>query len=207
MRRAYTVANLLGKKFNTLPFDGQFRQTIGQPEKAGSWIIGGKSASGKTTFIFLLCKYLARFDRVYYNSLEEGIKRTTQMVMERVDMALLRGRFVITRESMDEMVERLSKKKSQNIVVIDSIQHAMLKKSEYIKITRMFPDKLFIWITHVDDKKMPIGSVANFVWYDSDVKMLTEGFKVLAESRYLEGESQPFTIWPEGAEKYWGNVK
>lgn len=205
MTRAYSVTDVLKKRFDTMPFDGQYRQTIGRPERSGSWIIGGVSASGKTTFIFQLAKYLTQFERVYYNSLEEGVKRTTQMVVERVDMAECKRRFILTREPIEDMIERLSKRKSPNIVVTDSIQHAMLKKRDYLDITRMFPNKLFIWVTHLDERNKPVGSVANFIWYDSDVKMRTEGYKMFADTRYLEGEPQPFTIWKEGAEKYWGH--
>lgn len=206
MARAYSVTDLLNRKFDTMPFEGEFKASIGCPERSGSWIIGGASASGKTTFIFSLCKYLTQFERVYYNSLEEGAKRTTQMVMERVDMAECKRRFILTRETLDEMRKRLEKRKSPNVVVVDSIQHSMIRKQEYISLTRQFPEKLFIWVTHLDDRSKPVGSVANFIWYDSDVKMRTEGYKMFADSRYQEGEPEPFTVWEYGAKNYWGEI-
>ena len=82
----------------------------------------------------------------------------------------------------------------------------MLKKREYLEITRRFPEKLFIWVTHFDDRKKPEGNVAKFIWYDSDVKMRTEGYKMLADSRYQENQPEAFTVWQEGADKYWGVI-
>jgi hypothetical protein len=200
------VSELLSKKFALLPFDGEFLAAIGQPERSGNWIIGGASASGKTTFIFKLAKYMTRFDRVYYNSLEEGAKRTTQMALERTGMIEARSRFIITREPIDEMTERLRKRKSPNIVVVDSIQHSMITKREYMILTREFPSKLFIWVTHMDDRNKPVGAIANFVWYDADVKMRTEGYKMFADSRYQDGAPTPYVIWDEGAANYWGDI-
>lgn len=203
MSRAYSVDDILNKKFNLMPFEGQFKESIGQPELTGNWIVGGKSASGKTTFVFQLCKYLTRFDRVYYNSLEEGLRRTTQVVVKRVGMDEVKRRFIYTKEPIDDMIIRLKKPKSPGIVVVDSIQHAMLKKDQYLRVTRQFPNKLFIWVTHFKNGA-PSGNTAEFAWYDADVKMTVEGFKMFADSRYLNGEPKPYIIWEEGAATYWG---
>jgi len=83
MKRALTARNVLTTKFNTLGFDGVWRDAVGDPPRTGSWIIYGDTKNGKTTFAMMLSKYLTAFGRVAYNSVEEGNSRTIQMAVDR----------------------------------------------------------------------------------------------------------------------------
>ena len=60
----------------TFKFGGEWAEAFGEPERNGVWFIWGRSGSGKTTFVLQLCKELARFGRVAYDSLEEGTSLT-----------------------------------------------------------------------------------------------------------------------------------
>ena len=43
--------------------------------------------------------------------------------------------------------------------------------------------------------------------YDATLKIWVEGFKAFSKGRFI-GQTGEFTIWDEGAERYWGeNVK
>lgn len=87
MSRAISNKNVLAAQFETADFDGAFLASFGRPELRGVWIIWGGSGSGKTTFTLQLCKYLAGFRRVAYNSLEQGLSLSLQKAWERVEMA------------------------------------------------------------------------------------------------------------------------
>ncbi len=73
MGRAISNKNVLTAKFEVAEFDGAFLASFGKPELRGAWIIYGGSGSGKTSFVMQVCKYLTRFRRVAYDSLEQGL--------------------------------------------------------------------------------------------------------------------------------------
>jgi hypothetical protein len=106
----------------------------------------------------------------------------------------------LDKESLEDMRNRLSKRRSAQVVIIDSLQYTGLKYREYIELKDSFRNKIFIFISHADGKE-PKGEVARSVKYDAFVKILVEGFKAFPQSRFGGGE--PYTIWDKGAEKFW----
>lgn len=50
-----------------------------------------------------------------------------------------------------------------------------------------------MWISHASGRE-PLGSVAQSVRYDSNVKIRVESFQAMAQSRYGGGE--PYSVWP-----------
>lgn len=203
IKRAISVNEILKKKFIEMPFVGEFKNSFGTPERSGVWIIWGNSGNGKTSFAMQVAKYLAGFGKVAYNSLEEGPRKSLQMAVRRNNMQLVSKKFVILSEDIDALVKRLSKKKSPDIVIIDSFQYTGLTKTEYKTLKQAFPKKLFIFISHAEGKN-PEGRPAKFVRYDADVKIRIEGYKAFFTSRFGGGE--PFTIWHEGASEYWAEI-
>ena len=53
----------------------------------GCWFVWGNSGNGKTSFVMQLCKELCKYDRVAFNSLEEGTSLTVQNNLRRFGMA------------------------------------------------------------------------------------------------------------------------
>ena len=76
--RAFTVRDLLQKKFNVLNFEGVWLDLIGKPELRGSWLIYGLSFQGKTRFVVQLAFYLSTFGKVIIDTLEEGFSQSMQ---------------------------------------------------------------------------------------------------------------------------------
>ncbi len=134
--RAVSVSQLMAKKYKTFDLSPQWRSAFGEPETSGVWFIWGQSGSGKTSFVLKLCKELARFGRVLYNSLEEGTCLTMRNAISRVGMAEVKQRFLLLSEPIDELDQRLSRHKSAPIAVIDSFQYTAMSYAAYLKFKR-----------------------------------------------------------------------
>ena len=202
MKRAYSVSNVMNAKFKTLPFDGQWLEAVGCPQLGGSWLIYGAPKNGKTSLAMQAAKYLCRFTKVAYNSVVEGLSLSIRSAMQRLNMEEVSRRFVLLdKEDVKDLTERLSKRCSPDVVIVDSVQFMGLKWSEYKTLKDNFPNKLFIYVSHIDGNK-PEGSVAQKIWRDSNVYIRVEGFRGFPVGRY--GGGKHLDISKEKASAYWG---
>lgn len=210
MSRAISNKNVLTAKFEVAEFDGEFLASFGKPELRGAWLIYGGSGCGKTTFVMQVCKYLTRFRRVAYNSLEQGLSLSLQKTWERVGMQEAGSRIILLhKEQLNELSIRLRKKQSPDVIVIDSIHYLRrFNDSQYQKLRDEFPDKLFIFVSH-EKGGLPKGMMAQNIRYDADIKIRVEGYKAFVTTRYEVPElgegGTDFIIWEQGANKYWVN--
>lgn len=201
--RAISIGQLLRKKFKTLPFEGEWKEAVGIPERNGIWLIWGNSGNGKTRFALMLAKELAKYGKVTYDTLEEGARLSFQRAIREADFHLPPGRFtILNREPMKDLVKRLQKRKSADFVIIDSLQYSFLNRRTYFELKQQLPNKLLIFISHAAGKE-PDGDLAKKVRFDADVKIFVEGYRAFITSRYGGGE--PITIWRSGAYKYYGS--
>lgn len=110
--RAYSVKQVINKKRKVLDFDGTFLESFGRPEQNAIWFIWGGSGNGKTRFTLQLCKYLTKFDKVDYNSLEEGNCESMSLAFQELQMEEVDGKFrLLDVMHFEEFVIRLSGKK------------------------------------------------------------------------------------------------
>lgn len=208
MGRAISNKNVLMARFEVAEFDGRFLASFGKPELRGAWLIYGGSGCGKTTFVMQLCKYLTRFRRVAYNSLEQGLSLSLQKTWLRVGMEEAGNRIILLdKEQMKDLRNRLVRKHSPDVVVIDSVQYLRRFYAEqYQSLRDEFPDKLFIFVSH-ESNGNPKGAIAQSIRYDADIKVRVEGYKAFVTTRYEVSElgegGADFVIWEEGASKYW----
>lgn len=201
--KAMSIHAVLAYKPVLMPFDGEFEAFVGQPERKGTWIIWGNSGNGKTRFALQLAKYLTRFGRVAYNSLEEGLSLSMRKAIAELGLRECNGKLlIIDKEDINELAERLRKPKSPDIVIIDSLQYTGLDYRGYKSLKNEFYRKLFIFVSHADGKD-PSGRTAKSIRFDANVKIYVEGFRAFAVSRY--GGGKPYTIWDIGANNYYGN--
>lgn len=205
MARAYSPTEIKKMKKKVLDFEGAWFEAFRKPERVGVWFIWGKSGNGKSSFVMQLCKELTKYGKVLYNSLEEGVCLTMQESIERhgMDDKEIARRFqILDCEPMDELSERLSKHKSADFVVIDSFQYTQMNYLEYLSFRKQHRNKLLIFISHADGSK-PSGRSAVSVHYDAGLKIWVEGFRAISKGRSI-GDRGYFTIWNDGAAKYWG---
>jgi hypothetical protein len=197
-RRALTIQNLIDYRPKTMGFTGDWLEKMGDPEPFGSWIIYGGSGQGKTRFTLQLTKYLMSFNgtRVAYDGLEEGVSETYRRAL--IDTGLQaerQGHFEFwDRYDYEKMNVALQKKRSANVIVIDSLQYMNLSYDEYKELVEKYPKKLFIWISHESGSK-PDGQVAKKVLFNSNIKIRVRNYYASIVSRY--SGKHTFDIWPE----------
>lgn len=199
-------------KFNAVDFEGEWLKSFGRPELSGSWLVYGGSGSGKTTFMLQLAKYLTKFSRVAYDSIEQGLTLSFQKAWERTNMIEVGNRFtLIEKESTKKDIwDRMSKRNSPNILIIDSVNYMQgFGQKDYMNLLNNFPNKLFIFVAH-EKAKRPMGMIANFIRYNSDIKIHVEGYKAFITTRFEDREKgeggEPYTIWEQGARDYWASI-
>lgn len=202
LKRAYSPVEIQNMNIPSFEFAGDWEASLGRPAKTGTWIIWGHSGNGKSSFAMQLIKYLCKFDRVIYDSLEESTGKSLQMSLNRHGMEEVNHKLLILdREPMDVLSERLSRKRSPGIVIIDSFQYSGLSYQGYKDLKERHANKLLIFISHAEGMR-PEGRAAKKVEYDADVKIFIQGFRAMCKSRFMEKPGVPFLIWEEGAARY-----
>jgi len=210
--RAISNKNVLNAQFDVAEFTGPYLASFGKPELKGTWLIFGGSGCGKTTFTMQICKYLTKFGRVAYDSMEQGLSLSLQKAWERVKMGEAGSKIVLLdKETPSELTKRLRQRKSPDIIVVDSVQYWLnFTMRDYMKMKERFPKKLFIFISQ-EKRGQPRGSIAQNIRYDADIKIRVEGYKAFVTTRYEVAEKgeggADFIIWKEGAEKYWAEME
>lgn len=206
--RAYSVSNILTKKFHPLKFTGRWEQCLGTPDKAFSAIFYGNTSNGKTEGSLQFAKYLAdNFGRVAYNSLEQGVSATMKEALIRNDMENCKNSFtLLDREPFEDLIKRFSKPKSPDFLFIDSIQYLRINKNQYYQLKELMvaKNKGIIWISQAKGKT-PKGALADDILFDVDLKNWVEGYKIFPSGR-LNGGGEPLTIWHDKAKKYWNEI-
>lgn len=204
--RAYSPKEIALLQIPELPLEGEWQAAFGRPSRYERWFVDGESTSGKSTFVMLLAKELCKFGKVDYVSLEEGANLSFKRRTIRLRMDEVAGRFkIVTDITMEELAARLAKPKSANFVVIDSVQYTGMTfpKIKALLLDR-FPRKSFIFVSQ-NYKGRPKGKPANDLKFDAGVKISTIGFRAYCHGRYVDGAGAYFTIWDEGAYKFYLN--
>lgn len=203
LRRALSVTDVLKMKKETITLEGAWNDAFGEPERYGVWFVWGQSGSGKTTFVMQLCKELAKHYTVAYDSLEEGDSLTMKNAIVRNGMTEVKSNFMLLpNESMTNLNERLQRRRSPDVVVIDSYQYTDMSFKDYLKLKEMNPRKLLIFISQADGRT-PSGRTARSVMYDASLKIWVEGYRAFSKGRFF-GAVGSYTIWEERARQYWG---
>ena len=208
MKKALSMVDLMRKNREVYAFEGALREAFGQPEQNGVWFIWGRSGNGKTSFVLQLCKELTRYGKVAYDSLEEGDSLTMQNALMRVGMGDVGRRFILLNESLKELDTRLKRRRSPDIVVVDSFQYAHIDLKQYEEFIDQHKNKLIIFVSQADGLK-PWGRTAQSAMYSASLKIWVEGYRAISKGRY-RGNLGYYTIWTEKAEEYWnkqGNNK
>lgn len=168
-------------------------------------IIWGPSGNGKTNLIMQLLKAMMPHGRVLYVALEEGHEASMQVTaLRQLDEEIHTGKIMFADHTMrfENLKKRLGKRRSEQFIVIDSIQYSDINYEMYKELKEKFSNKTFIYISHCKGK-IPDGKVADRIRYDATIKVRVEGFVAFCTSRL--GGNLPYVIYEDGARKYWGD--
>ena len=205
--RAYSPTEIENLRIPELPLEGAWERAFGRPSRFERWFVCGESTSGKSSFVMMLSKKLCEYGRVDYVSLEEGTNLSFRKRSVRLRMTEVAGRFkVVTGLTVADLVGRLAKPKSANFVVIDSVQYLDVQSFPRLKklLFDRFPRKSFILVSQIY-KGRPKGKMADDIRFDCGVKVYTRGYRAYCQGRYVDDAAAYFTIWEEGAVKYYPN--
>jgi len=207
-KRVLTVRNVYDKKFKTITLTDQWQAAIGKPQFTGCWFIYGPPKQGKTTFALMLSKYLTSYGKVLFITAEEGISLAFKKAVKRHKMEEVEGRWfaIDSREvpTVSDLIPVLQRQRGFEIIFMDSVWFYRLSQKDYRTLKRLFPDKLFVYISHVNNNGEPKGATADEIWRDSMVYFKVNGFRAFPVSRY--GGGQTIDVFPERAAEYWGRV-
>lgn len=206
MRRTISGAQLLNLKQELMQLGDGWNECLGGIPKVGIVAMWGSSGNGKSGAAMSLCKECGAYFKVLYVASEEGYGASLQNTVRRYDMASLHTKFQVCIDSFDELMERLEKRESAHVVVIDSPQAMGLKKSQFHELrTKYAGKKLIIFVCQAEGKQ-PKGKVAQDIKFLADIKIWVSGFKAFSHGRFY-GETGEKVIWEEGARRAYGRDK
>lgn len=205
--KVLSLAQLLAKKYKFLDnLPEKILASFGALTMNFIMIIWGHSGNGKSNLIMQFLKIIMQYGKVLYVSLEEGHEASMQMMALRQLSEEHSGKIVFADDSMtfDELVKRLKRKRSEQFIVIDSVQYFDIDYKKYKQLKRDFKNKSFIFISHASGK-FPDGKTADKIRYDATIKCHVDGYLAFIKSRLaLNGIVIPYIIWEEGAKNHWG---
>lgn len=193
--RAIGITDFLRKTFDTFDIEGDWLESFGHLEKNFKMSITGGSGGGKTELSVRFVKYLvSKFNvKADYFSYEQGISKSLQAAIERNLMEEVKGKVMfIEKATFEEVIERLKRKGSAKIVVIDSQDYCDLTTKQFKILVDTFPKKSFIVISWAKNDK-PKNQASKDIEYMSCIKVLVKNGKAFPISRF--GGNKPFVIF------------
>lgn len=187
MARSLTTRNLREKKFKTYAFGGVWLDTMGTPEVNNLIIVYGPEKNGKTWFALKFAEYMSSFEKVLYVSAEEGLKKTFVDTIKRIGIDTKnKSLHYLAYTPLDELDEKLSKRKAPKIVFIDNVTvfKDELKNGVLRKFLRKHTNKLFVFLAHQEDTTQePYTATAKMIKKLADIIIRIEGLTCFISGR------------------------
>jgi KaiC/GvpD/RAD55 family RecA-like ATPase len=203
MKKSLSAVQALAVRNRTLEVGPEWRSCLGSEiARSGVVFIWGNSGNGKSSAVMAFAKMLAGAGKVLYVSKEEGYSLSFQNTLRRFGMQEFGAAFqVIDNETVDSLVERLSRPKSPEFVIIDSVQAMGISSRQFQELRNRFRHKLLVVVSQADGK-LPLGRPAKNMMYDADLKLWVEGHTAFSKGRFI-GPTGRFVTWEDGARAYW----
>lgn len=193
--KAIGITQFLDKSFDTYDVEGEWLDSFGLIEKNFKMSVTGESGGGKTEFIVKFVKNLCLNHKVKadYYSYEQGHSKSLQAAIQRNNMEDVKGKVMfVSGGTFNELVERLKRRASAKIVVIDSQDYSDLSTKQYKELIKLFPKKSFIVISWAKGEK-PKNQASKDIEYMSCIKVFVKDGKAYPRSRF--GGNKTFVIF------------
>jgi hypothetical protein len=202
--QSYGIKQLKSIRYKVFEFADKWFLLFGKPEKGVTWFIWGNSGNGKSSACAIIAYMLAQHTKVLYLALEEKRGKSIRSKLLEVGFNDNSKNFqLLAKSSYTELIQRLHKRNSEEVVIIDSLQYWGISYKQYLTLIETFPDKTFIFVSHARGKD-PKGATADGIHYDAGVKIWVEGGRMEVKHRFEGGGGQMVVI-PELAERYWND--
>lgn len=208
MIRSLSFDNILNKRYEYIPFGREFMDAFGKRQKSGAWIVYGKSGQGKTSFTFQLAR---EFDRIGYKVLFASLEMGTEADFKDSLLGFMNSSksgmiFWDEMPTFEEFDEYLSKQRSPDVIIIDSLQSLEgemdVTANQLIELRKKYKKKIFIYISHVEGREVQ-GTMAYRIKRDCFSRIEVNGFRAKYISRGAPGPKGFYVIWKEGYERQW----
>ncbi len=201
--KSVSVKSLLERKFVTIPFEGQWLDLYGEPERNFRSIFYGPGGSGKSTYVLQFADYLGRtYGKVFYNSFEEGISQSLQTRCRNHNITAESNIFFGDRLTFEDFCEKM-KRGRYRVGIIDSLQYMKFTYAQYQKLVELFPTKAFIFISQVNQSGKAKGG--SDILHACDMKVYVNRGKATIHSRYGTGE-KTLTLYRPASDKRTPNL-
>lgn len=207
--KIWNLSQLEARKFSYVPFEREWFDLFGKTQFTGNWIVYGKSGQGKTAFTLRLAKAFNDMGKkVLFIEMEMGAESDfiSQLHTFGIRSDITKNFTVSDGATLEELSDRLSQQRSADVIFIDSVQymHDLYGASgaKLIELSRKYPNKVFIYISHVDGKEVD-GSTAYEIKRDSMKRIYIEGFLAKFIGRGAGGPTRRYIIWDEGYRNYY----
>lgn len=187
--RALTIRNIYDKKFKTFKFEGVWNDVFADLETSGVILVYGVDKNGKTWFSLMFAKMLSTIEKVLYVSAEEGARKAFVDNCRRAGITPANKSLLIDEYiPIDELSEKLSKRKSARIVFLDNITvyNDELKNGVFRQLIKKHSDKLFVFIAH-EDRGEPYTATAKLCRKFADVIVHVKGLACFVSGRVPGG--------------------
>lgn len=204
--RTLSVKNVYSKIARKMPFTGIWEQVFDQPEYGGAWIIYGPEKNGKTLFALMLANYLSTIEKTLYISAEEGMQDSFKKAMFRAGISPENQTLKFTDYlPIEELKERLGKRKSERIIFIDNITvyKDELKDRVLWNLIKEYPHITFIFLAH-EEKGEPYTATAKACRRYAKVIIQVQGLTALVSGR-VNGKGGRIVIDEEKAALRFGD--
>lgn len=202
--RLKTIQNIMDKQFDTIAFDGIYREVFGQPEANGLWLIYGAEKHGKTTLSLILANEMSKYKKTAFIMAEQGFDKDFQEVLKRLSLGgnnsnLLFDEYV----PVTELDKDLRKRRAPDVVFLDNltIYQDELKNGVLRKLLKAHKNKLFVMLAH-EEKGEPYGATAKMARKLAKRIVHIEGMTANVGGR---SEGGLLEIDEEKAGLYWGS--
>ena len=202
LSRTLTVSNVLSTKVQRIKFTGRFYDVFDNPQKKARWFVFGQSSSGKSSFVMQLIKEFAKTEKTLLVSLEEDLDDgDLQDRLRMFQMQDVSRNFNMVADNLEELTERLKRRGSAQVVVVDSAPYLFMGKTfaDYLSFTKQFRDKTLVFIGHAKGQ-LPKTELEERIMYDANQKVLVSGYVATNKGRKFGPYATQYVVWQKGYE-------
>lgn len=206
LARALTVANVITTEVQRIKFTGRFYDVFDHPQKKARWFVFGQSSSGKSSFVMQLIKEFAKTEKTLLVSLEEDLDDgDLQDRLRMFNMQDVSKNFQLVADNYEELTQRLERRGSAQVVVIDSAPYFFMGKTfaDYLQFTKRYRHKTLVFIGHARGQ-LPKTELEERIMYDANQKVIVSGYVATNKGRKFGPHATQYVVWQKGYEDLHG---